>query len=124
MAARVSEAVAPMPHRVAVRAQLRAGHSRGTRLLFSLALLTFAFASIYTSLGLMRRVWPALFPGQSLSCTVCDFITKNSIVPIPDQIIGDTPATSVFNQRINLLIMGVDKRPGDVDLGPTARTRS
>ena len=114
MAARVSDSVAPMPHRVTVRARPRAGHSRGTRLLFTLALLTFGFASIYTGLGLTRRAWPALFPGKS--CDLCGII--DNVVVIGPRPLTDTPANSVFNQRINLLIMGVDKRPGDIDLGP------
>ncbi len=114
MAARVSESVAPMPHRVAVRVQQRAGHSRGTRLLFALALLTFGFATIYTGLGLTRRAWPALFPGKA--CDFCNLIDK--LVVVGPRPLTDTPANSVFNERKNLLIIGVDKRPGDIDLGP------
>lgn len=83
--------------------------SASQRLLFVLALFTFGLASMYTSVALLARVTPALFPGKSLSNLgiIRPLADLNSpLVPIKDG--GET---SVFNKRINLLILGVDKRP-------------
>ncbi|MCC7363394.1 MAG: LCP family protein [Dehalococcoidia bacterium] len=80
--------------------------SVGQRLLFSLALITFGFAAFYTASLTLTRIWPALFPGQTL--------------PFVNKVLPDLPATigiqnpgagSVFNKRINILIIGVDRRP-------------
>ncbi|MGI8925794.1 MAG: LCP family protein [Tepidiformaceae bacterium] len=81
------------------------------RLLFVFALLFFGSASIYTSIGLLSRVTPALFPGQSLpGLKVFDPLPK--IVSTPNRDEGD----GFFGKRINLLIIGVDKRPQDESL--------
>ena len=80
------------------------------RLLFAMAIFTFGLASMYTSVALLARVTPALFPGKSLANLgiIRPLADLNSpLVPIKDG--GEN---SVFNKRINLLILGVDKRPG------------
>ncbi len=91
----------------------RRRHASGAqRLFFAIALITVGIASLYTATALLTRVYPAIFPGQTLS----------SLLPL-----GDLPAivgisapgqNSVFNRRINLLIMGIDQRPDGVALEP------
>ncbi len=74
-----------------------------------MALFTFGLASVYTSVAMLARVTPALFPGKSLSnlAIISPLAELNSpFVPIKDG-----GQNSVFNRRINLLILGVDKRP-------------
>jgi LCP family protein required for cell wall assembly len=78
--------------------------SRGTRLLFVFGLLVFGMTSLYTSLALLARVTPALFPGQTLS----DVLPG----PLPaDKIVANPGPDSVFNRRINILVLGLDARP-------------
>ncbi len=97
---------AATPARHAARRKL----TTGQRWLFVFALVTFGFASMYTSAVSLNRVWPALFPGKTLS----------SVLPVldnlPGPIIKPSGSESAFNKRINLLIIGVDKRPGYQDL--------
>jgi len=79
-------------------------------LLFVLALFTFGLASMYTSIALLARVTPALFPGKSLTnLAIIKPLAKLDTPLVP---IRDPGAASVFNERINLLVLGVDKRPG------------
>lgn len=80
------------------------------RFLFVLALFTFGLASMYTSVALLARVTPALFPGKSL--TNLGIIKPLAKLDTPLVTIKDPGANSVFNERINLLVLGVDKRPG------------
>jgi len=75
-------------------------------LFFTLALVTFGLASIYTSLSLLTRVTPQLFPGQDLSAAFGGVLPDFGVIGITAP-----SASSPVNQRINLLIMGVDKRP-------------
>lgn len=83
--------------------------SVGQRWLFVAALLTFAFASFYTATFTLTRIWPALFPGETLP-----FVGK--VLPdLPALAISDPGENSVFNQRINVLIIGVDARPPGAD---------
>ncbi|MCC6382090.1 MAG: LCP family protein [Dehalococcoidia bacterium] len=95
------------------RAAVRHRHlSGGQRFLFVLALLTFALASFYNSVVLLTRVTPALFPGKTFSLPIVDSV----IDTLPDSVRPAVPgAESSFNKRINWLIIGVDKRPGDRD---------
>lgn len=70
---------------------------------------------MYTSVALLARVTPALFPGKDL--TNLGIIRPlaaldNPLVPIKAPSDG-----SVFNKRINLLVLGVDKRPSYGDDG-------
>ncbi len=78
------------------------------RVTFVFALLCFAVASGYSGLFLLSRVTPALFPGQALPVPGLP-----GIMPFTSP-----PAASVFNRRINLLIMGIDQRPDGVALEP------
>ncbi|HKS91471.1 MAG TPA: LCP family protein [Tepidiformaceae bacterium] len=80
------------------------------RVLFVVALLAFGAASIYTSIFLLAHVSPALFPGKNI-LNLPGFSPLQSIVTEPD-------ASSVFNRRINLLIMGIDERPTDPNIAP------
>ncbi len=76
------------------------------RLLFVIALFTFGLSSIYTSVAMLTRITPALFPGK-------DFTNLPGLGDIAKNVgIAPAPAGGVFNKRINLLIMGVDQRPG------------
>ncbi|MEZ4493701.1 MAG: LCP family protein [Dehalococcoidia bacterium] len=78
------------------------------RLLFVVALLTFGVAVFYMAGGLLIRAYPALFPGETVP-----FIGK-VLSPLPGPVGVNQPgASSVFNKRVNLLILGLDKRPGD-----------
>ena len=87
------------------RAGERHGLSRGSRMLFLAGLLVFGLVSIYTSVALLARVTPALFPGQTLADVIPGPISPAALVSEPG-------ANSVFNRRINILLMGLDTRPG------------
>jgi len=78
-------------------------------MLFLSALLTLLLASSYTGLWLLSRVTPALFPGQTLTFPGVD------VAGLPG--INRPSKDSAFNQRINLLIIGVDKRPWEEEAG-------
>ena len=78
--------------------------SRGSRLLFVAGLLIFGVTSIYTSIALLARVTPALFPGQTLAQVLPGPLS-------PSAIVNDPGAGSVFNRRINILVLGTDARP-------------
>ncbi len=109
MASRAEEATLRATYRARTRSASGL-HTRSQRFLFVVALITFGIASLYTSLALLRRVTPALFPGKDLP-----FSVALELLPGPVKISapGDS---SVFNKRINLLIIGVDKRPDYRDL--------
>ena len=93
-----------------------AGLLSGTqRLLFTLALITFGLASIYTSIALLSRVTPALFPGKSLLDGFSALPMGNLVSKLPVTTPSDQ---SSFNRRINLLIMGIDQRPDGGVLQP------
>ena len=80
------------------------------RTLFVLALLTCLLASSYTTLAMLSRVTPMLFPGKNILN-----------VPLISQIGGVAPgvaapgANDIQNRRINLLVMGLDRRPSEGD---------
>lgn len=109
MTSRVEEAVfSPAPELPRLRARAVGGTLSGSqRLLFVVALLTFGFASMYTGLALLARVTPALFPGK----TLFNAPILQNLQPLAVGISKEPQADSVFNKRINLLILGVDKRP-------------
>lgn len=71
--------------------------------------MTFALASIYSSIALLARITPALFPGKDL--TNLGIIRPLASLDNPFVTIKPPSDASVFNKRINLLILGVDKRP-------------
>ena len=103
--------MAPMrAERLARREAALGAVSPFQRVLFVIALIAFGAASIYTSIFLLAHVSPALFPGKNI-LNLPGFSPLQSIVTEPD-------ATSVFNRRINLLIMGIDERPTDPNIAP------
>ncbi len=79
------------------------------RLAFVLALMTFALAATFTSVALLARVTPALFPGKDL--TNLAIIRPLAALDTPFVTIKPPSDASVFNKRINVLILGVDRRP-------------
>lgn len=85
---------------------LSALHTRGTRMLFLLSLTIFGLASIYTSMALLARITPALFPGQTFAG-----IPVVGDLPIKNIVRTDPSSDSVFNRRVNILLIGLDKRP-------------
>ena len=110
MAARAGEAPRTLPPRARRRAAT--GSSALRRWLFVFALLTCAITTGWTATGLLARVTPALFPSRTLP----GVSTLNSLLPGPVQI--DNPdEDSFFRRRRNLLVIGLDKRPGWEFLG-------
>lgn len=88
-------------------------HSRTQRLTFTLALMAFGVCSLWTATVLLAHVYPALFPGRDLKD---DFSLVNTISSkvLPPQIqVPSASADSAFNKRINILVMGVDRRPDE-----------
>lgn len=82
--------------------------------LFVAALVVFSIATTYSSLVMLARVWPALFPGQTLAGAIPGLGSVGQSIGIKDG-----GAESVYNKRINLLILGLDKRPyGSLDSEP------
>lgn len=82
------------------------------RLLFVLALLTFSVALFYMSAGLLIRAYPAVFPGETVP------IIGNVLKPLGPVAPRPPGADSIFNKRVNLLILGLDKRPYEPFAGP------
>lgn len=111
MTTRVEESTLAFPvDRRRAKARARAsGISRFQRLLFVLALVTFGLSSTYSSIALLARVTPALFPGKDL--TSLGLIRPLAKLDAPFVPIKAPSDTSVFNKRINLLVLGVDRRP-------------
>ncbi len=90
------------------------------RSFFALSLLVFGLCASWSATILLARVYPALFPGRALrdDIAVVGAISSGlSALPLPPlvQLPGVT-TDSAFNRRINVLVMGVDKRPGDQDV--------
>lgn len=81
------------------------GTGRLRRLFFALALVACALASLYAAMGLMVRVTPELFPGQTFPNPVARILPGSLSFEKPGE-------NSVFNRRRNLLIVGLDARPG------------
>ncbi|MBA4179540.1 MAG: hypothetical protein C0506_03030 [Anaerolinea sp.] len=107
MTSRVEEATFPVrAPRSRSRVRARPSLSASQRILFVFSLLTFGLASMYTGVVSLARVYPALFPGQSLiNIPVLAQLDRLPIgISAPDE-------GSIFNQRINLLVLGIDKRP-------------
>src|SRR5688572_8232409 len=106
MATRVEESTFRVRRRpVRDRAAIRAAETRGTRMMFLFAIVVFGLASMYTSVAMLARVTPALFPGQSIA-------DVPGLGDFADVINTPKNEETVFNRRINLLIVGLDKRPG------------
>ncbi|MGB4864120.1 MAG: LCP family protein, partial [Tepidiformaceae bacterium] len=117
MATRVEESTLAFPvNRRRAKARARASSiSRVQRLLFVLALVAFGLSSTYSSIALLARVTPALFPGKDL--TSLGIIRPLAKLDAPFVPIKAPSDTSVFNKRINLLVLGVDRRPAFGDDG-------
>ncbi|MFN8616391.1 MAG: LCP family protein [Dehalococcoidia bacterium] len=112
MATRIEESTVTVPVSRSAprpRAAARKNFTRSQRILFVFALFTFGLASIYSSVALLARVTPALFPGKDL--TNLGIIRPLASLDNPFVTIKPPSDASVFNKRINLLILGVDKRP-------------
>jgi len=77
------------------------------------SILVLALACGYTSLRLLTRVTPALFPGQELSIP----LVQEAVAALPGPVAIEQPgADSVFNRRISILVMGLDQRFGQEEL--------
>lgn len=85
------------------------------RALFVFALITFGLASMYTSIAMLARVTPALFPGRDLT----NLRIIKPLANLDTPLVGIKPPSdgSIFNKRINLLVLGVDRRPAYDDNG-------
>lgn len=90
--------------------------SRAQRFQFVGALAFFALATAYAALIMLTHTWPAIFKGEE----ILPQVTKHLDVPI----IGIKPPSedSVFNRRVNVLVIGSDKRPGEDDAAAAYRT--
>jgi polyisoprenyl-teichoic acid--peptidoglycan teichoic acid transferase len=101
----------PMRERTQLPRSARRGSTRSQRLMFVIALLTVGLATSYTAVLSLTRVTPALFKGKNLELGVVSDVLENAgpvAVKKPD-------ASSSFNRRQNLLIIGVDRRAGHPD---------
>ena len=109
MTSRAEEAeFSARPSRINARREATGLLSGSQRLIFVVALFTFGLSSIYTSVALLTRVTPALFPGKDLLDGFARLPLGTFVAKLPVSAPG---ADSAFNERINLLIMGVDQRP-------------
>ncbi|GBD24278.1 Transcriptional regulator LytR [bacterium HR29] len=76
------------------------------RFLFVVALGVLTLASLYAALGTLTRAYPAVFPGSTAPLA-------NVVGALPGPVGVSAPGSqSVFNRRINLLVIGIDRRPG------------
>jgi LCP family protein required for cell wall assembly len=117
VATRVEESTLTVPvRRPRPRPRVQVRHvSAAQRVFFVVALFTFALSSIYSSVALLARVTPALFPGKDL--TNLALIRPLAALENPVLKIQPPSDSSVFNKRINLLILGLDRRPAYGDDG-------
>ncbi len=114
MVGRADEATLRTGGRTLPRAATRAArrHTGRQRLAFVLALFFFGAVTLLTSIGLLSRVTPALFPGQTLpGIAILDPLPQ--IVKAPSRAEGE----GFLGKRVNLLLIGVDKRPQWIDEG-------
>lgn len=94
----------------------RSGRERG---FFALSLFVFGLCSAWSATILLARIYPALFPGRDLGkdIAVVGVISDGlNALPLPPAVQLPSSEESAFNRRINVLVMGVDKRPGDQDV--------
>ena len=82
-----------------------AGHR--SRLLLALLVLVFAAAAAYGALVLLTRVDSFLFPGTKISISLPGGLTLPGV---------DKSNDSLGNRPINILIMGLDRRPNEGDI--------
>ncbi len=82
----------------------------GQRFRFVLALTIFGIAALYCAVAMLTRVTPALVKGKDFADI--PYLGK-AAASLPDVVRPNAPgASSAYNERINVLIIGVDKRPG------------
>ncbi|MEO6396941.1 MAG: LCP family protein [Tepidiformaceae bacterium] len=87
--------------------------SRAERTLFVIAMLALLVASTYTSLAMLGRVTPMLFPGRNiLNFRIGGVEVLSSVAPG----VSLPGVNDLQNKRINLLIMGLDRRPSEGDI--------
>jgi len=78
-------------------------------------LLIASLFSAYVAVALLTRVTPALFPGQTLNIpAVSKAVDK---LPDPVSVAAPKPEQSSFTDPITLLLIGLDRRPGQWDYG-------
>ena len=78
----------------------------------AVAVAVLALSVFYSSVSVLGRVYPALFPGQTLASS---FGMVKVVAPLPGlNSVDELNDASAFNDRINLLILGLDQRPQDV----------
>ncbi len=101
-----------------VRTRARGLASGRQRAIFAFAILLFGVTTFYMSVAMLTRVTPALFPGKTF--TDIPFVAR-ALDPLPDVVRPSDPSpTSVFNRRINLLVIGIDRRPSSADVNKPA----
>lgn len=81
--------------------------SAGQRALIGGAIVLFALVAAYLALVIITRVDSIFFPGNQIRIP-----GANSFVPLPGL---DTEGQSGNQDRINILVLGLDKRPADGD---------
>ncbi len=83
--------------------------TRGQRALIATAILIFAAVAAYLALVIITHVDSIFFPGNEISIPGGSVVNK--VLPGVDAT-GDSGS----NKRINILVMGLDRRPSDGDL--------
>ncbi len=85
--------------------------TRGQRVSIALAILLFAVLSAYLALVIITRVDSIFFPGNELKLSS---LPGGAVFePLPGV---DADGTSGSQERINILVLGLDRRPGDGDI--------
>lgn len=88
----------------------------------SSALLGTALVAGYIALALLSRIAPALSPGASVQAAISAAVpVAIPNINIPVVPLREPAPDSIFNRRINILIVGTDQRPG-VDEGVAENT--
>lgn len=89
------------------------------RTLFATSLVVFGICCFWSAIILFARVYPALFPGRDLISDVNAVgVLSNVTKPLPGVVqVPQANPSSVFNRRINVLVIGVDRRPDEEILG-------
>jgi len=88
----------------------QAASTRGQRVGIALAILLFAALSAYLALVIITRVDSIFFPGNELKLSSLPIGAV--FKPLPGV---DSEGTSGSQERINILVLGLDRRPSDGD---------
>lgn len=83
--------------------------TRGQRASIALAILLFAALSAYLALIIITRVDSIFFPGNELKLSS---LPGGAVLKLPGV---DAEGTSGSQERINILVLGLDRRPSDGD---------